>query len=116
MKEIFMGITEKQFDELLDYLMSVEHRYERMAKAGLDVVGYERLQKMITRFMNKGSITPGEAEYLFDRTHPAGRYPDYNTKMGFDVRFGYMETFPTEIMRDFVIDWSIPNTFKSKLI
>ena len=94
--------------ELLDqYLTSVRARFECMSRAGLDTDGLVRFDRMLDRATESGLITPGEFEYLMDRTHSRGRYPDYNTHRGLDLKYGSMRPFPLEAMIEFT-DWRLP--------
>ena len=90
------------------YLTSVRDRFYHMSEAGRDTDGLQRFNEMLDRAgAGSGLITPGEFEYLMDRTHSRGRYPDYNTHRGLDVQYGSMRPFPVEAMIEFT-DWRLP--------
>ena len=94
--------------EILDqYLRSVQERFERVSAAGVDTQGLVRFRQMLANWEQSGLITPGEFEYLMDRTHSGGRYPHYNTHQGLDLRYGSMRPFPLESMID-CTDWRLP--------
>jgi len=95
--------------EILDqYLRSVQERFERVSAAGVDTEGLVRFDQMLEQALaGSGLITPGEFEYLMDRTHSGGRYPHYNTHQGLDLKYGSMRPFPLESMID-CTDWRLP--------
>lgn len=94
--------------ELLEqYLTSVCRRFSNMAEAGRDLEGYDRFQQMVAVTTETGLISPGEFEYLMDRTHPAGKYPDYNQYRNYDQQYGSMLAFPLEEMM-YITDWRLP--------
>lgn len=70
-----------------------------------DEIGIQRFTKMLENLNKTGTITPGEFEYLFDRTHPRGRLPNYNRHCGLDRKLGSLPECPVDIFVK-ITDWS----------
>lgn len=99
-------MTNEQRTTVDDYFASILNRFYNMKQANIDELGLKRAVKMVERYQQTGTITPGEFEYIYDRTHELGRLPKYN-KTG--KKHGLMDACPVEIMVTHVVDWSIPN-------
>jgi hypothetical protein len=98
-----------------DYFEAALQRWQAMRDAGVDAEGYDRLYPAISDLYQKQQLLrPGEAEYLWDRTDPAGRLPNYNTHRGLHKKYGSMLPFPEQLM-DYV-DWNIPHPFRQRLL
>lgn len=81
-----------------------------------DSIGIQRFTKMLENIRDTGTITPGEFEYIFDRTHPQGRYPRYNRHCGLHRRLADMPVCPVATMIK-IVDWDkAPNNkFRRRL-
>lgn len=99
-------MTNQQKTIVDDYFASILNRFFNMKQAKIDELGLARAIEMVERYQATGTITPGEFQYIYDRTHPQGRLPKYN-KTG--KKHGLMDTCPVQIMVTHVVDWSIPN-------
>ena len=100
------NMTNGQRQIIDDYFASILTRFHNMKTSEVDELGLDRAIVMIEGYIAKNTITPGEFQYIYDRTHPCGRLPKYN-KSG--KKHGLMKECPVEIMVEWVIDWSIPN-------
>jgi hypothetical protein len=78
-----------------------------MKQAGIDELGLTIATNMVERYLTQGVITPGELEYVYNRTHELGDLPKYN-KTG-AKKYGLMKKCPVELLVTHVVDWSIPN-------
>jgi hypothetical protein len=84
-----------------------------MELAEVDFVGIKKATAMCEGYLKNKTITPGEFQYIYDRTHPKGKLPKYN-KTG--KKFGLMDECPVDILVEHVVDWRIPATdFKHHL-
>ena len=97
-----------------EYIAAALARWHSMAQAGVDTEGLDRLLPAAERLNEGGKLTPGEAEYLWDRTDPAGRFPRYNRHLGLHKKYGSLLPFPEELM-DYV-DWNLPHPFRQRLL
>jgi hypothetical protein len=91
-----------------EYIEAVGRRFQRMAAAGIDTEGIAGFHDMIDSALdNEGRISPGQLQYLLDRTHPCGILPDYRTHRGYDRLYGSIPDCP---VRDLVAmtDWGQP--------
>lgn len=89
------------------WLDSCQHRFKNMYDAGLDKNGWPALQKALRNFDERGSFTVGEIQYLWNRTDPMGSYPEYNTKRGYNKKFGNMLPCPLkELIDSNLVDWT----------
>lgn len=108
-----MAINPPQVVE--QYFEAALQRWRAMRDAGVDSEGYDRLFPAICDLYQKQQLLrPGEAEYLWDRTDPAGKLPNYNTHRGLHRKYGSMLPWPEELM-DYV-DWNIPHPFRQRLL
>ena len=89
------------------WLDSCQTRFKNMYDADLDKNGWPSLQKALKNFDERGYFTVGEIQYLWNRTHPMGLYPDYNTKRGYNKKFGNMLPCPLKDLIDSnLVNWS----------
>lgn len=89
------------------WLDSCQTRFKNMYDADLDKNGWPSLQKALKNFDERGYFTVGEIQYLWNRTHPMGLYPDYNTKRGYNKKFGNMLPCPLKALIDSnLVNWS----------
>jgi hypothetical protein len=98
--------NQTQLNTIEEYFCSVLERYATMERNGVDTVGLHRLIKMLEHYQEHGTITPGEFQYLFDRTHPLGKFKQYNIK---GRQYGLMLQCPVELLATFAVDWRIPS-------
>lgn len=99
--------TDKQFRAVADWLTSCETRFQNMYNAGLDENGYPAIRKALDNFNEKGYLTVGEIQYLFNRSHPEGALPKYNTHKGLHKKMGNMLPCPLKDLIDCnIVDWS----------
>jgi hypothetical protein len=97
------------------YFEAALQRWQAMRDAGIDSEGYDRLYPAIRDLYQKHQLlSPGEAEYLWDRTDPAGKFPNYNRHRGLHLKYGSMLPWPEELM-DYV-NWNIPHPFRQRLL
>lgn len=88
------------------WLDSCQTRFKNMHSAKLDMNGWPALQKALTNFDEKGYFTAGEMQYLFNRSHPKGALPDYNTHKGYHKKFGNLEQCPIKDLVDSgLVNW-----------
>jgi len=88
------------------WLDSCQTRFKNMYDADLDKNGWPSLQKALKNFDERGYFTVGEIQYLWNRTHPMGLYPDYNTKRGYNKKFGNMLPCPLKDLIDSnLVNW-----------
>jgi len=100
-------MTAQQTQTIDDYFASILSRFWNMNQSGVDDVGLTRATEMVERYLTTGTITPGELDYIYNRTHPLGSLPKYN---GTGAKlYGAMKKCPVEILVTHVVDWSIPN-------
>jgi hypothetical protein len=89
------------------WLDSCQTRFKNMYDADLDKNGWPSLQQALKNFDERGYFTVGEIQYLWNRTHPMGLYPDYNTKRGYNKKFGNMLPCPLKALIDSnLVNWS----------
>ena len=100
-------MTNQQKTTIDNYFESILQRFWNMKQAKIDEVGLTKATEMVERYLTQGTITPGELDYIYNRTHPLGTLPKYN-KTG-AKKYGLMKECPIEILVTHVVDWSIPN-------
>jgi hypothetical protein len=100
-------MTPKEHQQVEDYLISVVTRFNRMYSEGRDIQGLGKALQMAQRWLKTQTITPGEFQYIYDRTHPLGKLPTYNYK---GRQYGLMMECPATILISHVVDWSIPHS------
>ena len=89
-----------------NWLISCRDRFQNMADADLDKNGIGAITKAINNFNEKGYFSVGELQYLFNRSHPMGALPNYNTKNNYHKKFGNMLPCPLKEIIDInIIDW-----------
>jgi hypothetical protein len=100
------------------WIQSALNRFENMYYAGLDLNGKPALDKAIDHLYEKGQLTVGALQYLFDRTHSNGSQPKYNTHRGYNKKYGDMVPCNLQqIIDSELIDWSsAKNAIKPNLI
>lgn len=100
-----------------EYIEAVGRRFQRMATAGVDTEGIAGFHDMIdSALANEGRISPGQLQYLLDRTHPCGRLPDYRTHKGYDRLYGSIPDCPVSDLVA-MTDWrqSVPRGLRRQL-
>lgn len=101
-------MTKTEQNQIEDYLEKILTRYQNMEQHGVDSLGLKRLSEMCERYLRTGKITPGEFQYLYDRTHPDGKYPNYMNNRRYR-RYGQVPQIPSQIFAEHTVDWSIPH-------
>jgi hypothetical protein len=99
-------MTPQQAQTVDDYFASILQRFWNMKQAGVDEIGLKKAIEMVERYQNTKTITPGEFEYVYNRTHSKGKLPKYN-KTG--KKWGLMNECPVDILVEHVVDWRIPH-------
>jgi hypothetical protein len=88
------------------WLDSCQTRFKNMYNAGLDPNGYPALVKALEHYDEKGFFTVGEITYLFNRSHPQGALPKYNTHKGYNKLHGDMLKCPIKDLIDSgLVNW-----------
>jgi hypothetical protein len=88
------------------WLDSCNTRFKNMHTAGLDLNGYPAITKAMKNFDEKGFFTVGEIQYLFNRSHPSGALPKYNTHKGYDKLHGGMLKCPiNDLIATNIVNW-----------
>jgi len=88
------------------WLDSCNTRFKNMYDAGLDLNGYPAITRAMNNFDAKGSFTVGEIQYLFNRSHPLGALPKYNTHMKYDKIHGNMLKCPiNDLITTNIVNW-----------
>jgi len=106
-------MTNDQRHTIEVYFESILTRFYNMEQQEVDLIGIKKATKMVEGYIKTNTITPGEFQYIYDRTHPLGKLPRYN-KTG--KKFGLMLECPVALLVEFVVDWRIPATdFKHHL-
>jgi hypothetical protein len=106
-------MTNTQRQVIDDYFHSILVRFYNMELANIDLIGIKKATKMVEGYMKTNTITPGEFQYIYNRTHPLGSLPKYN-KSG--KKWGLMQECPVSLLVEFVVDWRLPATdFKHHL-
>lgn len=98
-------LTPKENKIMDDWIAQIITRFFNMSEAGVDTEGLKRAHKMAEGYYKTGSITPGEFEYLFHRTHPKGQYPKYVKMAGMHKKYGDIDQCPVELLITKVVDW-----------
>ena len=101
-------MTKHEQNQIENYLEKVLARYQNMESSGVDPLGLKRLTEMCERYIRTGKITPGEFQYLYDRTHPHGKYPNYMNNKRYK-KYGEVPQIPNHIFAEYVVDWTIPH-------
>lgn len=99
-------MTDQQLQIIDDYFASILQRFSNMKDANIDELGLTKAIKMVEGYLSTKTITPGEFQYIYDRTHPKGEFPKYNTK---GKRHGLMNECPVQILTEHIVDWRIPH-------
>jgi hypothetical protein len=73
-----------------NWLSQAYDRFKNMSNAGKDLNGLPAIDKAVQSLYDNKYITIGHVDYLFQRTHPQGKYANYNTKFGYNKRYGEM--------------------------
>ena len=98
--------NEKSIQSVAVWLDSCQTRFKNMYDAGLDKNGLPALQTAVQHFNERGYFTVGQVQYLFNRSHPQGALPKYNTHKGYDKKYGEMLTCPIKDLIDSnLVDW-----------
>lgn len=88
------------------WLDSCQNRFKNMYDADLDKNGLPAIKKAMNNFNDKGYFTVGEVQYLFNRSHPMGALPKYNTHRGYDKKHGAMMQCPIkELVDSNLVNW-----------
>jgi hypothetical protein len=115
-------INDEALRRVAEWLDSCLTRFKNMSEAGLDENGYPAIQKALSNYQDKGYFTVGEIQYLFNRTHPKGKYSTYNTHKGYNKKYGNMMECPLKDIIDAnIVNWRtgtngvIQNTFANTI-
>jgi len=88
------------------WLDSCKTRFKNMYDHDLDKNGWPALEKALKNYDEKGYFTVGEIQYLFNRSHPKGAIPTYNTHRGYNLRHGDMLRCPIKDLVDTnLVNW-----------
>lgn len=88
------------------WLDSCNTRFKNMESANLDANGYPAISKALKNFDEKGYFTVGEIQYLFNRSHPQGALPKYNTHKGYNNLYGDMLKCPiNDLISTNIVNW-----------
>jgi hypothetical protein len=99
-------MTNSAIDNVATWLDSCTTRFKNMNNAGLDPNGYPAITKAMNNFKDRGYFTVGEIQYLFNRSHPQGALPKYNTHKGYNKLHGNMIQCPIKDLIDSnVVNW-----------
>lgn len=99
-------MTDQALRNVAIWLDSCNNRFKNMHTAGLDMNGYPAITKALKNFDEKGYFTVGEITYLFNRSHPQGALPKYNTHKGYNKLHGDMIACPIKDLIDAnVVNW-----------
>jgi hypothetical protein len=99
-------MTDQALKNVAQWLDSCNTRFKNMHTAGLDMNGYPAITKALSNFDDKGFFTVGEITYLFNRSHPLGALPKYNTHMKYDKLHGTMLKCPIKDLVDTnIVNW-----------
>ena len=96
------------YEYFYKYLESVGMRFQRMCDAGVDLKGLPAFESMLEDFVKNKWMSPSEFKYLFDRTHPKGRFPKYNKLAGGHKRYGNMLECPVKYIAETQVNWRLP--------
>jgi len=99
-------MTNQSLKNVAQWLDSCNNRFKNMHAQGLDMNGYPAITKALEHFDEKGFFTVGEIQYLFNRSHPQGALPKYNTHMKYDKLHGTMLKCPVKDLIDSgIVNW-----------
>lgn len=101
------------------WLTAAHARFENMYHANLDLQGLPNINKAIEHLQDHGYLTVGQIQYLFDRTHPLGKIPNYNTHRKLNKRYGNMvQCNLNDLIDSNLVDWTTGryNVIKPNLI
>jgi len=99
-------MTEQALKNVAQWLDSCNTRFKNMYNSNLDENGYPAITKALSNFDEKGYFTVGEIQYLFNRSHPGGALPKYNTHMNYDKLHGTMLRCPIKDLIDAgIVNW-----------
>lgn len=89
------------------WIDSAVTRFKNMYDAGIDTEGWPNIQKMLAHIEQHKCITVGQAQYIFNRTHPMGAVPKYNTHKKYHQSYGNMlECNIKDLIDSDLVDWS----------
>jgi hypothetical protein len=104
----FIPTVENYQDQFLDWIISIDSRFTNMFNGGVDLVGKPALDKALKHFKEYRKFTPGAVQYWFDRSHPNGGMPKYNTHRGLHKQHGMISTAPVDaIILSGLVDWEM---------
>jgi hypothetical protein len=90
-----------------NWLDSCQTRFKNMYDANLDINGYPAITRAMKNYDEKGFFTVGEIQYLFNRSHPKGKLPKYNTHKGYNKLHGDMIQCPVKDLVDSgIVNWT----------
>jgi len=100
------------------WIQSALNRFENMYHANLDLNGKPAIDRAITHLYDKGAMTVGAVQYLFDRSHPKGSVSKYNTHRGYNKKYGNILVCNLQDLIDSdLVDWtSAKNAIKPNLV
>jgi hypothetical protein len=100
------------------WIQSAVNRFENMYYAKLDLNGKPALDKAVDHLYEQGQLTVGALQYLFDRSHPNGSQPKYNSHRGYNKKYGDIQTCNLQQVIDSgLVNWtSAKNAIKPNLI
>jgi hypothetical protein len=89
-----------------NWLDSCNTRFKNMYDSKLDENGYPAITKAMNNYDEKGYFTVGEIQYLFNRSHPLGALPKYNTHKGYNKIHGDMLKCPiNDLILSNIVNW-----------
>ena len=90
-----------------EWLLSAQTRFRNMDTAGIDKAGYPAIQSALEHLEKTGQLTVGQAQYIFNRTHPKGAVPRYNTHLGYNKKYGNMLPCSiNDLVDSNLVDWA----------
>jgi hypothetical protein len=88
------------------WLDSCNTRFKNMYDSKLDENGYPAITRAMKNYDSKGTFTVGEIQYLFNRSHPGGALPKYNTHRGYNKIHGEMLPCPLkDLVASGIVNW-----------
>ena len=92
--------------EVLNWIETCRDRFRNMYEAKLDENGYPAINSALKNYLDRGYFTVGEVQYLFNRTHPLGAIPKYNTHKGYNKIHGNMRQCPIpDLVNSGMVNW-----------
>jgi len=92
---------------LAEYLTAVAARFQAAHRRGVDLEAWPRFEAMLDYFNRYQHIRPGHFEYLINRTHPRGKYPNYRQHRGYDCSLGSIPDCPVHELQA-IVNWRLP--------